>query len=207
MAPFSADKTGGGVMVVIHDVTEQRKSEQTRREFVANVSHELRTPLTNVKSYAETLLDAGDDMPAELKKNFLGVIVSEADRMTRIVKDLLTLTKFDYGKMEMNLTPLPLRRGREERPTRPWRWSAKNHPPHPDPPVPGGSPLRQRRPGAHRAGHHEHRLQRHQIHPPDGGKIDITAEPVPRAKEVYVTVTDNGIGIPEKDLPRLFERF
>ena len=107
MAPFSADKTGGGVMVVIHDVTEQRKSEQTRREFVANVSHELRTPLTNVKSYAETLLDAGDDLPPELKKNFLGVIVSEADRMTRIVKDLLTLTKFDYGKMEMNLTRFP----------------------------------------------------------------------------------------------------
>ena len=203
MAPFSADKTGGGVMVVIHDVTEQRKSEQTRREFVANVSHELRTPLTNVKSYAETLLDAGDDMPAELKKNFLGVIVSEADRMTRIVKDLLTLTKFDYGKMEMNLTRFPFAEAVKNVP--PGRGAGRQEPPpHPDPPVPGGSPLRQRRPGAHRAGHHEHRLQRHQIHRRRRQNRHTAGT---KGKEVYVTVTDNGIGIPEKDLPRLFERF
>ena len=104
MAPFSSDQSVGGAMVVIHDVTEQRKSEQTRREFIANVSHELRTPLTNVKSYAETIISAGEDLPPELRENFLGVIVSEADRMTRIVKDLLTLSKFDYGKMEMNIS-------------------------------------------------------------------------------------------------------
>ena len=126
-------------MVVIHDVTEQRKSEQTRREFVANVSHELRTPLTNVKSYAETLLDAGDDLPPELKKNFPGVIVSEADRMTRIVKDLLTLTKFDYGKMEMNLTRFPFAKA--------WKTSTsrgpgrQEPPPHSDPhPAPTACP-------------------------------------------------------------------
>ena len=76
MAPFSADQSVGGALVVIHDVTEQRKSEQTRREFIANVSHELRTPLTNVKSYAETILSAGEDLPTELRENFLGVIVS-----------------------------------------------------------------------------------------------------------------------------------
>ncbi len=64
MAPFSSDQTQGGALVVIHDVTEQRKSEQSRREFVANVSHELRTPLTNIKSYAETIVSAGDELPA-----------------------------------------------------------------------------------------------------------------------------------------------
>ena len=63
MAPFSSDQTQGGALVVIHDVTEQRKSEQSRREFVANVSHELRTPLTNIKSYAETIVSAGDELP------------------------------------------------------------------------------------------------------------------------------------------------
>ena len=105
LAPVSgAEPATGGAMVVIHDVTEQRKSEQTRREFIANVSHELRTPLTNVKSYAETIISAGEELPVELRNNFMGVIVSEADRMTRIVKDLLTLSKFDYGKMEMNIT-------------------------------------------------------------------------------------------------------
>ncbi len=104
MAPYSADQAPGGVMVVIHDVTEQRRSEQARREFVANVSHELRTPLTNIKSYAETIISAGDELPPELHNNFMGVIVSEADRMTRIVQDLLTLSRIDYGKMEMNVS-------------------------------------------------------------------------------------------------------
>ena len=103
MAPFSSDQTQGGALVVIHDVTEQRKSEQSRREFVANVSHELRTPLTNIKSYAETIVSAGDELPRELHDNFMGVIINEADRMTRIVQDLLTLSKIDYGKMEMNI--------------------------------------------------------------------------------------------------------
>ena len=107
MAPFSSDHAQGGVLVVIHDVTEQRRSEQLKREFVANVSHELRTPLTNIKSYAETIVDTGDELPPELRANFMNVIISEADRMTRIVQDLLTLSKIDYGKMEMNISRFP----------------------------------------------------------------------------------------------------
>lgn len=203
MAPFSADKTGGGVMVVIHDVTEQRKSEQTRREFVANVSHELRTPLTNVKSYAETLLDAGDDMPPELKKNFLGVIVSEADRMTRIVKDLLTLTKFDYGKMEMNVTRFPFAKA-VENVYQAVALDARNHRHTLTLTCPDGLP-----------DVHGDRERIEQVimnivsnaikYTADGGKIDITAGA--KDDKVFVNVTDNGIGIPEKDLPRLFERF
>ena len=203
MAPFSADKTGGGVMVVIHDVTEQRKSEQTRREFVANVSHELRTPLTNVKSYAETLLDAGDDMPAELKKNFLGVIVSEADRMTRIVKDLLTLTKFDYGKMEMNLTRFSFAEA-VKTVHQAVAIDAKNHRHTLTLNCPSDLP--------EILGDRE-RIEQVLMnivsnaikYTADGGKIDITAASA--GDHVTVTVTDNGIGIPEKDLPRLFERF
>mgnify|MGYP000846621390 CR=1 FL=1 len=65
-APFS-DEERGGVLVVLHDVTQQRKAEERRREFVANVSHELRTPLTNIRSYAETIRDAGDELPRELE--------------------------------------------------------------------------------------------------------------------------------------------
>ena len=113
MAPFSSGQTQGGVLVVIHDVTEQRRSEQSKREFVANVSHELRTPLTNIKAYAETIISAGDELPGELRGNFLGVIVSEADRMTRIVQDLLTLSKIDYGKMEMNISRFSFRKAVE----------------------------------------------------------------------------------------------
>ena len=90
LAPFS-DGEDGGVMAVLHDVTAQRKNDEMRKEFVANVSHELRTPLTNVRSYAETLRD-NDDVPREMENNFLDIIISEVDRMTHIVQDLLTLS-------------------------------------------------------------------------------------------------------------------
>ena len=87
------DDDYSGVMAVLHDITEQTKLDSSRREFVANVSHELRTPLTNVKGYTETLLDAGDDIDAETRQKFLGVIYNESDRMTHIVKDLPTLSR------------------------------------------------------------------------------------------------------------------
>ena len=203
MAPYSADQAPGGVMVVIHDVTEQRRSEQARREFVANVSHELRTPLTNIKSYAETVIAAGDELPPELHNNFMGVIVSEADRMTRIVQDLLTLSKIDYGKMEMNVSRFSFSKAVRS--------------------VYGAVALN--------AESHGHTLtfsceenmpdvdgDRERIeqvimnivsnaikYTPDGGKIAITA--ATSGRNVFVRISDNGIGIPEKDLPRLFERF
>ena len=84
-APFS-DEESGGVLIVLHDVTEHRKTEERRKEFVANVSHELRTPLTNVRSYAETIREAGDDLSRETENDFLEVVISGADRMTHIVR-------------------------------------------------------------------------------------------------------------------------
>ncbi len=93
-APMSIDGKIAGVLVVLHDITKQEKLELSRREFVADVSHELRTPLATVKSYAETLIDGGVD-DKELQNKFLSVIVKETDRMTRIVKDLLTLSRLD----------------------------------------------------------------------------------------------------------------
>ena len=204
MAPFSSGQEQGGVMVVIHDVTEQRRSEQSRREFVANVSHELRTPLTNIKSYAETIVSAGDELPPELRNQFVGVIIGEADRMTRIVQDLLTLSKIDYGKMEMNISRFPF-----SRPVRSVYEAAKLNAEQthghaltldcPDdlPEVDGD----------------RERIEQVLMnivsnaikYTPDGGKIQITAGV--NGKNVFVRVSDNGIGIPEKDLPRLFERF
>lgn len=203
MAPFSSDQSVGGAMVVIHDVTEQRKSEQTRREFVANVSHELRTPLTNVKSYAETILSAGDDLPPELRNNFLGVIVSEADRMTRIVKDLLTLTKFDYGKMEMNISRFSFAEA-VQNVHKAVALDAQNHGhtltldcPDDLPSVDGDR---------ERIEQVIMNIVSNAIkYTTDGGKIAITAGTA--GKSVFVRISDNGIGIPEKDLPRLFERF
>ncbi|ADC49623.1 two-component sensor histidine kinase yycG [Alkalihalophilus pseudofirmus OF4] len=92
-----------GLITVLHDVTEQEKIEQDRREFVANVSHELRTPLTTMKSYLEALEDGALDEP-ELARRFVGVTQNETERMIRLVNDLLQLSKIDSHDYRLQLT-------------------------------------------------------------------------------------------------------
>jgi len=88
--------TGRGAVLVLHDITDLRKADQIRRDFVANVSHELRTPLTAIKGYAEALLDDPDD--AEARQRFLEIIHRHSSRMERLVKDLLRLARLDAGQ-------------------------------------------------------------------------------------------------------------
>jgi two-component system sensor histidine kinase VicK len=203
LAPYSAEQTAGGALVLIHDVTEQRRADEMRREFVANVSHELRTPLTNVKSYAETIVDSGDELPAELRENFMGVILNETDRMTRIVQDLLTLSKFDYGKMEMNVSRFAFANA-VRNVSRAVSIDAQNHGHTLTVEMPDELPM---------VDGDRERIEQVIMnivsnaikYTPDGGKIDLRADT--DGKNVWLIVADNGIGIPEKDLPRLFERF
>ena len=103
-AAFKSDKKLNGIIAIIQDITEQQRLENSRREFVANVSHELRTPLTTVKSYTETLLDlqSDGDYEPEITNTFLNTINNETDRMTRLVKDLLLLSRLDYGISDFN---------------------------------------------------------------------------------------------------------
>jgi len=102
-APFKTDDKSGGIVVVLRDITEREKLDKSRRDFVANVSHELRTPLTTVKSYTETLQDSVADgsFDKDMFNSFLGVINSETDRMTRLVKDLLLLSSLDHSMKDM----------------------------------------------------------------------------------------------------------
>ena len=98
-APYINDQNEkNGIVYVLQDVTDAEKLDTMRREFVANVSHELKTPLTSIKSYTETLLD-GLVEDVETQREFLTVIDNEADRMARLVKDLLQLSNFDAHKI------------------------------------------------------------------------------------------------------------
>ena len=202
LTPFDQERLGG-VLVVIHDVTEQRKTEEMRREFVANVSHELRTPLTNIRSYAETLADNAGEIPPETEKNFLGVILNESDRMTHIVQDLLTLSRFDSGRSELNLAPFDF--GEAVRDVyQANRLEAQRHGHTMELELPEGLP--------EIVGDRERILQvmmnvvSNSIkYTPDGGRIRLSAGL--QGKWVWMEVTDNGIGIPKEDRGRIFERF
>jgi two-component system phosphate regulon sensor histidine kinase PhoR len=98
---------GGGAVFVVHDLTEIRRLEVVRRDFVANVSHELKTPLTVVRGYTETLL--GDEPPAEVRRSFLAVILANAARMQRLVDDLLDLSRIESGGWTPQPEPVALR--------------------------------------------------------------------------------------------------
>lgn len=202
MAPFSGYGEQGGILAVIHDVTQQKKSDELRREFVANVSHELRTPITNIRSYAETLVDS-EDMPADMEKNFLRVIVNESDRMTKIVQDLLTLSRFDSGKADLNFESFS------------FSLSVKN--------IYEAMLLEAKKSGLEMSLEVENNLpdifgdksRIEQVllnilsnavrYTPEGGSISVRAG---RSKNtVWMEVADTGIGIPPEDLPRIFDRF
>ena len=91
MAPFSSDHAQGGVLVVIHDVTEQRRSEQLKREFVANVSHELKTPMTTIAGYTDGILDG--TIPPEKERQYLQIISDESRRLSRLVRRMLDVSQ------------------------------------------------------------------------------------------------------------------
>ena len=108
--------TGGGrdgSLFVFHDVTRLRQLEAMRQEFVANVSHELRTPLSLIKSAAETMLDSGVDDPA-MRRRFLEIIDRHANRLTRLIDDLLLLSTLDSGRVRLELQPIALRAAVQE---------------------------------------------------------------------------------------------
>ena len=191
-----------GAIIVFQDVTEQERLDRMRKEFVANVSHELKTPLTTIKSYTETLLDGAMENK-EYTINFLKVIDSETERMTRLVKDLLQLSKLDYDNIQWNMKKISIYKIVNECVYR-MNISAKQKSQVLEfnsdldiPEIMGD----------------KDRIEQVIVnilsnaikYTPEKGKILVNlclAE-----DEIIVKVSDNGIGIPKEDLPRLFERF
>ncbi|MDA8388803.1 MAG: ATP-binding protein [Nitrospiraceae bacterium] len=97
----------GGQVVVFRDVTADRRIDEIRRDFVANVSHELKTPVTAIKGYVDTLLDGAMDDRQDLSR-FLGVIGFQAGRMEQLIKDLIELSKIEFGAMSVKKEPVSL---------------------------------------------------------------------------------------------------
>ena len=192
-----------GIIILIQDITERQKLEDMQRDFVANVSHELKTPLTTIKSYTETLKDGAVDDP-EMARSFLDIVDNEADRMNRLVKDLLQLSRLEQRQERMNYLEVNI-----------------------------VSLVRQCmvkvEMTAQQKGHQLNALfdekmnirvlmdrdRMEQVilnvltnaikYTPDGGRIDVDIDS--DGRNVQIIVSDNGIGISEEELPRIFERF
>ena len=101
----AAPTPGGGAVAVLHDVTDITRTEQMRRDFIANVSHELRTPLTSISGYVETLLESQYDLPGPTRE-FLAIILKNATRMNRLTEDLLALASVESGDYKVKTRPI-----------------------------------------------------------------------------------------------------
>ena len=192
-----------GVILVIHDVTQSYELDRSRREFVANASHELRTPLTTIKMVIEAL--AGDEgvTKNEMNKSFLDMAETESTRMELLIKNLLTLSQLDSKTMNFNVREFDL----EESVAYLAKSLAVNASAHGhkltfdgayDPVIICGDKIR---------------IEQILInitsnaikYTPDGGRISLRLHDLGDRAEI--TITDNGVGIPEEDIPHLFERF
>jgi two-component system sensor histidine kinase VicK len=192
-----------GTIVVLQDVTEQEKLEQSRREFVANVSHELRTPLTSIKSYLEALDDGAIDDP-QLSHRFVGVTRNETERMIRLVTDLLHLSRLDSKQAVINKEPTDIQNMLEDVADR-FSFQLKQRAIEIS--IDAKSSIKPIRLDPDQIDQVLDNLVSNAIkYTPDGGVIEISVENL-NSDWSQISVEDTGIGIPKKDLSRIFERF
>jgi two-component system phosphate regulon sensor histidine kinase PhoR len=193
-----------GAVLVFHDVTNLRRLERMRQDFVANASHELKTPLASIKAFAETLLDWAltDD---SVNRRFLERIDEQVDRLNQLIQDMLSLARLDSSQEFFDHGPLSLgpvleaclegHRGRAE---------SKNLILRYDPRELNGDILVLADEEAVRQ-IFDNLIDNAIKYTPEGGRVDVTCSVSPTM--VSVEVSDTGIGIPRDDLPRIFERF
>lgn len=202
-APFRNEKDDiAGIIIVFQDITEHHKLDNMRKEFVANVSHELKTPITTIKSYVETLMEY-KDIDRELSCKFLAVIDNESDRMARIVRDLLQLSNLDYNKTKWNYVECSVDKLVEDVCLKlDFAVKEKNHKiiVNIEDDLPN---IVIDKDGIEQV--ILNIISNAIKYTPNNGKIEVIAEK--KDDNVAITVRDNGIGIPEEDKNRIFERF
>ena len=201
-APFFSDELNPmGIIMIVRNITDSVKTDNVRKEFVANVSHELKTPLTSIKGYSETMMNG--DLTYQDIMRFSKVINQESNRMSRLVTDLLQLSRIDYNRVNWEKATLNtadiLKKVCEN-----VRFEAEQK----------GHTLElvcaEKVPAiyADRGSIEQiiiNILSNSIKYTPDNGIIKVYVGPI--NNRVYIKVIDNGIGIPQKDIGRIFERF
>ncbi len=190
-----------GTTVVFNDITEIKKLEQMRKDFVANVSHELKTPLTSIKGFAETLLDGAQDVP-EIREQFLNIIHDESERMQTLVEDLLELSRLEQDNYQLETTIVDVTSLLRETETLLQRKATE------------------KQMTIHLETEEEvfiradlNRLKQVVVnlvanalnYTPNGGNVWVSLEDGEEA--VMLRIKDDGIGIHPKEMQRIFERF
>jgi two-component system phosphate regulon sensor histidine kinase PhoR len=190
-----------GVVVVLHDITEIRRLEKIRSDFVANASHELKTPVTSIRGFAETLLD-GAMYEEETLQSFLKIIYNESERLQRLIDDILDLTKIEQKRLPLEIRCCSIHDLITELETHLHGELEKKQ-------ISFSSQI----PEDMKIEADYDRLKQIFInlianaiqYTPEGGQIEVTATET--AANITIHVRDTGIGIPKKDLNRIFERF
>lgn len=201
-APFKDEKNiPNGIIILLQDITEHVKLDNMRKEFVADVSHELKTPITSIIGYADTLLE--DEYDKETQSKFLNVISSESRRMAKLVTDLLTLSRYDTNRNKTEISEINLGEITKKCLEKiNFEIEKKKH--KVECFVTADVPLvRADKYGIERV--ILNILTNSVKYTPEKGNIKIYVGFV--YNDAYIKVIDNGIGIPEEDLPRIFDRF
>jgi two-component system phosphate regulon sensor histidine kinase PhoR len=198
-----ADKQGHGAVIVLNDVTNVRRLESLRRDFVANVSHELKTPITSIKGFVETLLDGAMDHRSDAER-FLRIMAAQAERLGAIVEDLLSLAKIEQSEedsdLELHKTPI---RPILEMAVRNCQALAEQRRVAVELDCPAELAGRANPPLLEQAV--TNLLDNAIKYSPCDRRVEIRA--TASSAEVVIAVRDEGVGIAAEHLPRLFERF
>jgi two-component system, OmpR family, phosphate regulon sensor histidine kinase PhoR len=199
---IGTDNVWKGVLLVFHDITELKKLEQMRKDFVANVSHELKTPVTSIKGFSETLLD-GAMNDKEALKVFLRIILKESDRLQSLIQDLLELSKIEQQGFKLNIQEFDLMLILREIKTMLGQKAEEKNIKlclieENEKAIIQGDLQRLKQVFINLIGNAI-------SYTPVDGNVTVTVEEV--SKKILVKVSDTGIGIEKEEIPRIFERF